>query len=289
MYMELRQWHLEKHVISNFGKSDWKSDNLPKIWEGGGTEVSGNHLTDVMTEEDAAIDSTLLDYEVINLIAFHVDLRKRGIIKEEESDSILSALCSYLEKKIRVDPEEEDIHAYLENRIREAIGKSAENLRLFLSRNEQSQCNLRSFYVDHLLALAETLLKGSKELRNISIISKGKMPGFTHWRQAMPIAISTYYDYISRILLDLSKDAFLLIKKFRNFSPFGMGSTLIFFPRYEQRAESIESLSSSLIILLFLRSTSQEIWDSKTGQATRLRHHFTVALMIWKYCPLFQE
>ena len=40
----------------------------------------------------------------------------------------------------------------------------------------------------------------------------------------MPIAISTYYDYISRILLDLSKDAFLLIKKFRNFSPFGMGS-----------------------------------------------------------------
>ena len=96
-----------------------------------------------MTEEDAAIDSTLLDYEVINLIAFHVDLRKRGIIKEEESDSILSALCSYLEKKIRVDPEEEDIHAYLENRIREVIGKNAENLRLFLSRNEQSQCNLR--------------------------------------------------------------------------------------------------------------------------------------------------
>ena len=177
-----------------------------------------------MTDEDAAIDSTLLDYEVINLIAFHVDLKKRRIIKEEESDSILSALCSYLGKKIRVDPEEEDIHAYLENRIREAIWKSAENLRLFLSRNEQSQCNLRSFYVEHLLVLAETLLKGSKELRNISISSEGKIPGFTHWRQAMPIAISTYYDYISRILLDLSKDAFLLIRKFRNFSPFGMGS-----------------------------------------------------------------
>ncbi|MGC8515465.1 MAG: lyase family protein [Thermoplasmata archaeon] len=224
MYMELRQWHLEKHVISNFRKSDWKSDSLPKIWEGGGTEASDKYLTDVMTDEDTAIDSTLLDYEVINLLAFHVDLKKKGIIKEEESDSMLSALCSYLGRKIRVDPEEEDIHAYLENRIREAIGKSAENLRLFLSRNEQSQCNLRSFYVDHLLALAETLLKGSEKLRVIATGSKGKMPGFTHWRQAMPLAISTYYDYLSRILLDHSKDTILLIKKFRHFSPFGMGS-----------------------------------------------------------------
>ena len=205
-------------------KSDWKSDRLPKIWEGGGTEASDEYLTDLITAEDAAIDSTLLDYEVLNLIAFHVDLKKKGIIKEEESNSILSALCSYLGKKVMIDPEEEDIHAYLENRIREAIGKSAENLRLFISRNEQSQCNIRSFYIDQLFDLAELLLKGSEKLRNIAATSKGKMPGFTHWRQAMPLAISTYYDYISRILLDLSKDTLMLIKKFRHFSPFGSGS-----------------------------------------------------------------
>jgi argininosuccinate lyase len=177
-----------------------------------------------MTKEDAAIDSAFLDYEIINLAALHLNLRKKGIIKEEESESILSALGSFLGKKINVDPEEEDIHAYLENMIHAAIGDSAENLRLFISRNEQSQCNLKSFYIDQLLDLAETLLEGSRKLRNVAINSKGKMPGFTHWRQAMPLAISTYYDYMSRISLDLTNDIILLIKKLRHSSPFGIGA-----------------------------------------------------------------
>jgi argininosuccinate lyase len=222
--MGLQRWQLERHEICRHRKSDWKSDTLTKIWEGGGTEISDTHLNDVMTNEDAEIDSDMLDYEIINLAAFHVNLRKKGIIKEEESESILMALGSFLGKKVTVDPEEEDIHGFLENKIHEAIGESVENLRLFLSRNEQSQCNLRSFYIDHLLALAETLLEGSKKLRNIAADVKGKIPGFTHWRQAMPLATSTYYDYMSRILLDLTKDTIMLIKKFRHSSPFGIGS-----------------------------------------------------------------
>ena len=97
---------------------------------------------------------------------------------------------------------------------------------------------------------------------------------FCNFMQAY--AISTYYDYISRILLDLSKDAFLLIKKVQELFAFWHGIRIRQFfsrilrwhrkrsgiwkrTRYEQRAESIESLSSSLIILLFLRSTWKAI------------------------------
>ncbi|MCL4451460.1 MAG: lyase family protein [Candidatus Thermoplasmatota archaeon] len=177
-----------------------------------------------MSFEDVAVDSTMLDYELLSLIAFHSDLKDKGTIKEEDSDLILSALYSLSGKKVQIDTDEEDIHTFVENRVREIIGKHAENLRLFLSRNEQSQCNIKSFYIDHLFILGESMLKGSKDLTKIAQISGGKIAGFTHWKQAMPMSISTYYDYMSRILLDLVKDTILLISKLRHNSPFGTGS-----------------------------------------------------------------
>ena len=177
-----------------------------------------------MSLEDVAVDSTMLDYELLSLIAFHSDLKDKQIIKEEESDLILSALYSLSGKKVQINTDEEDIHTFVENRVRKIIGKHAENLRLFLSRNEQSHCNIKSFYIDHLFNLGDSMLKGSNDLRKIARISRGKIAGFTHWKQAMPMSVSTYYDYMSRILLDLVKDAILLIRKLRLNSPFGTGS-----------------------------------------------------------------
>lgn len=177
-----------------------------------------------MSLEDVAVDSTMLDYELLSLIAFHSDLKDKQIIKEEESDLILSALYSLSGKKVQINTDEEDIHTFVENRVRKIIGKHAENLRLFLSRNEQSHCNIKSFYIDHLFILSDSMLKGSKDLRKIARISRGKIAGFTHWKQAMPMAVSTYYDYMSRILLDLVEDTILLIRKLRHYSPFGTGS-----------------------------------------------------------------
>ncbi len=185
---------------------------------------SGTDLSDILTKEDSRIDAIMLDYELMNLIAFHLDMKDREIIPPAESASIITHLVGMLGKKISIDPEEEDVHAYVENRIREKAGDSAGNLRLFISRNEQSQCNLRSFYIDHLLILAGILLQGSASLEEISSTAKGKIPGFTHWRQAMPVSISTYLDYISRINMDLAGEAVSLIRRLRKFSPMGLGS-----------------------------------------------------------------
>ena len=65
---------------------------MAKIWSGGASEDVGEDISDIMTVEDVRIDSMLLDYEVVTLIAYQIQLRNESIISKEDSDSILSGL-----------------------------------------------------------------------------------------------------------------------------------------------------------------------------------------------------
>ena len=197
---------------------------MAKIWSGGASEDVGEDISDIMTVEDVRIDSMLLDYEVVTLIAYQIQLRNESIISKEDSDSILSGLLDLIGKEETIDPIIEDVHGFVEEKIKGSAGNAYKNLRIFLSRNEQSHIDIRSFYIDHLFKISQYLVNLSETMLNRKADFKGVMPGYTHNRQAMPIMISTYFDYISRIFLDMSLDSLDLSEKFSLISPLGYGS-----------------------------------------------------------------
>ena len=197
---------------------------MAKIWSGGASKEAETDLSDIMTAEDAEIDSMLLDHEVVSLIAYQLQLREESIISNEDSDAILLSLLNLLGKKITIDPAVEDVHGFVEEYMREKTGDVYKNLRIFLSRNEQSHIDIRSFYIDHLLKISKYLTTLSQIMFTRKDDYSGVMPGYTHNRQAMPIRISTYFDYFSRIFLDMSLDALDISEKFSVISPLGYGS-----------------------------------------------------------------
>lgn len=197
---------------------------MVKIWSGGASKEGGIDLSDVMTSEDVKIDSILLDYELTSLIAYHLQLRNESIIPLKDSDSILAELVSMLGKKTKLDPALEDVHGFVENYLKKKGGNAYKNLRVFLSRNEQSHTNIRSFYIDHLLRVSKNLISISELMHVRKGKSKGEMPGYTHNQQAMPVTVSSYFDYLSRTFLDMSLEAIKQCDELMETSPLGYGS-----------------------------------------------------------------
>jgi argininosuccinate lyase len=200
------------------------NEKIEKIWSGGASEDTGNDITDIMTVEDTIKDSLLLDYEVLSLLAYHIQIYKQSLIPEEDSRSILKSLLSLLQKNVVINPEFEDVHGYVEAMVGEISGKPFENLRIFLSRNEQSHTNIRMFQADHLLNVSRLTLKIAETTHEKGMESSGSIPGHTHYRQAMPVAIRTYYDYIASVMVALSQETLELANSLMEESPFGYGS-----------------------------------------------------------------
>ncbi len=200
------------------------SEKIEKIWSGGASKDTGNDITDIMTAEDTIRDSLLLDYEVLSLLAYHIQIYKQSLIPDEDSRSILKSLLNLLHKKVVINPEFEDVHGYVEAMVGESSGKSYENLRIFLSRNEQSHTDIRMFQADHLLNLSRLTLKAAETAHKKGLESSGSIPGYTHYRQAMPVAIRTYYDYIASVMVAVSKETLQLAGSLLGESPFGYGS-----------------------------------------------------------------
>lgn len=195
-----------------------------KIWKGGASTITETDISDIMTVEDTVMDSLLLDYEVLSLMAYHIQIYEQDLIPDEDSKSILRALLALLHKKVVIDPWLEDIHGYVEASVGEMSGRSYENLRIFLSRNEQSHTDIRLFQRDHLLNVAKQILNIAETAHKKGIDALGYIPGYTHYRQAMPVAIRTYYDYISSVMVHMSLDAVRVARTLMEESPFGYGS-----------------------------------------------------------------
>ena len=85
-------------------KSLLKSEAMTKIWSGGVSEEASKDLSDIMTVVDTQIDSMLLDYEIVSLLAYQLQLRKESLISTEDSDAILSGLLRLLGNTVTINP-----------------------------------------------------------------------------------------------------------------------------------------------------------------------------------------
>src|SRR5437764_2084267 len=109
---------------------------MSKLW-GARFDKKSDPLADQFTFS-ISYDHRLAKYDVIGSIAHAQMLGKQGIIPKSDSSQIVAGLKKILGQieagKFKYDPEAEDIHTDIQNKLKNAIGKSADKLHTARSR-----------------------------------------------------------------------------------------------------------------------------------------------------------
>ena len=170
-----------------------------KIWSGSAAPESGNEAYRIMLEKDIDVDKYLIPYEILSLMAYNLNIYERNISDRNNSKATLKELLSLYNRKISLDPDLEDVHGNIENiAIRETNG-AAKNMRMFMSRNEQVHTGVNFFLIDILLEYEKIIYNTITGLEKLT--QNGIMPGYTHYRQGMPVTFQTYVDFIKNIMV----------------------------------------------------------------------------------------
>jgi argininosuccinate lyase len=123
-------------------------------------------------------------------------LGKCKIITKEEKDKIVEGLRQILkevqEGKLEIAAgEAEDIHSWVENKLKEKIGAVAGKLHIARSRNDQIALDERMYLKEEVLKTQDLLKDLQKSFliiawKNLGVI----MPGYTHLQHAQPLLFS---------------------------------------------------------------------------------------------------
>ncbi len=182
---------------------------MAKMWAG---RTSGQ--TDSIADDfnsSIAFDSRMYRQDIRGSIAHAKMLLKQGILRPEETDSIISGLEGILRDldtgALAFDPAAEDIHMFVEEVLTKRIGSAGKRLHTARSRNDQVALDMRMYLRDEtgeilslLRALAEALLDKARE--GIDCV----MPGYTHLQRAQPVLFAHHLlAYDMMLLRDISR------------------------------------------------------------------------------------
>jgi len=169
-------------------------EKMKKLW--GGRFKKGINKEMEKFISSLSFDKKLVKHDLLGSIAHTQMLGKCKIITQEEKDKIVKGLRQLLkevqENKIEiVAGEAEDIHSWVENKLKEKIGKVAGKLHIARSRNDQIALDERMYLKEEVLKILDLLKDLQKSLlssaqKNLGII----MPGYTHLQHAQPLLFS---------------------------------------------------------------------------------------------------
>ncbi|MDD5746635.1 MAG: argininosuccinate lyase, partial [Candidatus Omnitrophica bacterium] len=142
------------------------------------------------------------DYKLARIDVFHSIIHTQvlngsGIITKPETAKILRALAEILREidkgTFKPDPESEDIHTDIHNRLEKKIGKLALKVHTMRSRNDQIVFNEKFYCLDEALNLKK-LLGGILDGFLFLMKKYDKQPfiGYTHTQRAQVILFSDY-------------------------------------------------------------------------------------------------
>src|SRR5665648_53369 len=263
---------------------------MEKLW-GGRFKKSINKEMEKFISS-LSFDKKLVKYDLLGSIAHAQMLGKCKIIIKEEKDKIVEGLKQILkemqENKLEIAAgEAEDIHSWVENKLKEKIGAMAGKLHTARSRNDQVALDERLYLKEEVHKIQDLLndLQTSLLLiaeKNLDVI----MPGYTHLQHAQPILFShhllAYFYKFNRDkgrMKDLFKRMDVLplgsaalagtsfpidreyVAKQLNFSMISENSL----DAVSDRDFILEFLSASAILMMHLSRLSEEIilWSSK--------------------------
>ena len=179
------------------------------MWEGRFSKKLDERTNDF--NSSIKFDHRMYKQDIKGSIAHSKMLSKQGIIKEEESKSIIEGLNGILEDiengKLEFDPNAEDVHMFIEAELTKRIGDNGKKLHTARSRNDQVALDIRMYLKEEVKELKEKLKK-----LILTFINKAEenthtiMPGYTHMQRAQPITFAHHLmAYVQMFLRDLER------------------------------------------------------------------------------------
>ncbi|MCL2478162.1 MAG: argininosuccinate lyase [Treponema sp.] len=146
-------------------------------------------------QSSIAFDQRLCRLDIKGSIAHAKMLGMQEIISGPDAEAICSALENILADiengALKIDPDAEDIHSFIESELVSRIGDPGRRLHTGRSRNDQVALDMRMYVIeeiDGIKALLANLLGTLLETAEKNTASI--MPGFTHMQKAQPVTLA---------------------------------------------------------------------------------------------------
>jgi len=142
-----------------------------------------------------SVDKRLWKQDILGSIAHAIMLGKTGIVGASEAEALVKGLVALMRDiesgKVVLEGLDEDIHSFVERKLREYVGEVAGKLHTARSRNDQVATDFRLWCRDAVKQLAEGILKVQQALveqakRHIDTL----LPGMTHLQHAQPVRLA---------------------------------------------------------------------------------------------------
>lgn len=142
-----------------------------------------------------AVDKRLWRQDILGSIAHAIMLGETGIIDATEAKTLVNGLVALMKDieagKVTLEGPDEDIHSFVERKLREYVGEVAGKLHTARSRNDQVATDFRLWCRDAVRQLAEAILNLQRALieqagRHIDTL----LPGMTHLQHAQPVRLA---------------------------------------------------------------------------------------------------
>lgn len=171
------------------------------------------------------VDKHLWKHDILGSIAHAIMLGEAGVIDASEAEKIVKGLVALMRDietgMVALEGLDEDIHSFVERKLRDYIGETAGKLHTARSRNDQVATDFRLWCRDTIRQLAEAIAKMQQALidqaeKHIDTL----LPGMTHLQHAQPVRLAHHLlAYFWALQRDLERLMDLLPRV--NVSPLG--------------------------------------------------------------------
>ena len=197
-----------------------------KLWGGRFTKETNQLVHNF--NASIGFDQKFYKQDIKGSIAHVTMLAAKGILTEEEKDSILNGLTGILNDiengTLVIDGEHEDIHSFVEAHLIERIGDVGKKLHTGRSRNDQVALDMKLYTRDEVKEIDALLKDLLQELYKImKDNTETFMPGFTHLQKAQPITLAHHMGaYFEMFKRDRSRMSDIYDRM--NYCPLGSGA-----------------------------------------------------------------
>ena len=197
-----------------------------KLWGGRFTKETNQLVHNF--NASIGFDQKFYKQDIRGSIAHVTMLAAKGILTEEEKDSIINGLTGILNDiengTLVIDGEHEDIHSFVEAHLIERIGDAGKKLHTGRSRNDQVALDMKLYTRDEVKEIDALLKDLLQELYKImKDNTETFMPGFTHLQKAQPITLAHHMGaYFEMFKRDRSRMSDIYNRM--NYCPLGSGA-----------------------------------------------------------------
>ncbi len=153
-------------------------------------------------------DRRLFEFDVRASIAHCGGLAAAGVLTDDESEQIASALTTILERGQSDagyfdELAAEDVHSFVEAHLVEMIGDTGRKLHTGRSRNDQVATDLRLWLREEIDRTTTSLRRTQQALLDFASANRlAVMPGYTHLQRAQPVLFAhwclAYFEMLAR-------------------------------------------------------------------------------------------